>query len=106
MDFEPFFEFNILSITDEELKRLSLLKKSFFNLEKILNNALFYKNTKDNEYKEKIIKILTQELQEPSSRFVKYFVTQFCKKENINDRSIEYFSKIVKNSLIEFKNGT
>jgi hypothetical protein len=105
MDFEPFFEFNILNITEDELKGLSLLKKSCFNLEQILNQAQFYKNTIDNEYKEKIIKILMNELQEPSPSFVKHFVTQFCKKENINDRSIEYFSKIVKNSLIEFKNG-
>ena len=103
MDFEPFLEFNILNISEEAIRQLSLFTKNKFNLESILNQVQNWKIKKLIWYREEIIKILSKDFDNPSPLFIKYVVSQLLNKESINNKTAEYFENIVKNALTEFK---
>jgi stress response protein SCP2 len=103
MDFEPFLEFNILNIDEETIRKLSLFRKNKFNLENILTRAQNWKINKLTWYREEIIRILSNDFENPSPLLIKYFASQLLNKENINNKTAEYFANIVKNALAEFK---
>ena len=70
MDSKPFFEFNILEVREPDVDELKKFTKSIFDVQDILTTANELKYTRE------IKRILTEQLQEPSDEFVKFFATQ------------------------------
>ncbi len=70
MDEKPFLEFDVTNIKDNEIHEISKFHKSNFDVAKIVNNASSLKYTKE------IKKSISEELTEPSRRFVKLFASK------------------------------
>ncbi|MEM8509333.1 MAG: type I restriction endonuclease [Bacteroidota bacterium] len=67
MDEKPFLEFQIDELKESTIQEIAKFHKSNFDLEMIVDNASSLKYTKE------IKKLIHEELQEPSFRFVKLF---------------------------------
>ncbi|BCU10339.1 type I restriction endonuclease [Microcystis aeruginosa] len=102
MDDKPFFEFNILDFDESsvnELKRFSKFSTSTsdFNSGKIkeaARNLLYTKEVK---------KVIAQQLNDPSPKFVKFFVSHVY--SGVRTASVvEKFTEIIKRSLKEYIN--
>jgi hypothetical protein len=70
MDAKPFFEFNILDSREQSVEELKKFTKSAFDLNNILTTASELKFTRE------IRRIMTEQMQEPSDEFVKFFASQ------------------------------
>ena len=70
MDRRPFFEFNMLEFTDQQVKELRRFKKELFEPDSTVIAARKLK------YTAKIIRLLSDELSQPSDAFLKYVVSQ------------------------------
>lgn len=70
MDSKPFFEFNLLDVKEAAVEELKKFSKSAFDLNNILTTASELKYTRE------IKRILTEQMQEPSDDFVKFFASQ------------------------------
>ncbi len=70
MDSKPFFEFNMLDIREQDVEELKKFTKSAFDLNGILTTASELKYTRE------IKRIMSEQLQEPSDEFVKFFASQ------------------------------
>lgn len=70
MDEKPFLEFNIAEIKDNQIEELKKFHKSYFDADSIVNTASELKFS--NELKQ----LLSQELNNPSPDFVKFFAKQ------------------------------
>ncbi len=70
MDEKPFLEFNISEIKDNQIEELKKFHKSYFDADSIVNTASELKFS--NELKQ----LLSQELNNPSPEFVKFFAKQ------------------------------
>ncbi len=70
MDSKPFFEFNMLDIREQDVEELKKFTKSVFNLDGILTTASELKYTRE------IKRILSEQLQDPSEDFVRFFGSQ------------------------------
>jgi len=70
MDSKPFLEFDMLDFEEHDVKELKKFSKSAFSLEDILTTASKLK------YAGAIRKILEQELESPSTQFVRFFASQ------------------------------
>src|SRR4051812_22535333 len=70
MDSKPFFEFNMLDVKEVTVEELKKFTKSAFDLNNILTTASELKYTRE------IKRILTDQMQEPSDDFVKFFASQ------------------------------
>lgn len=70
MDAKPFFEFNILSFRDEDVRELKKFTQSTFNVDDILTTASELKYTRE------IKRILSEQLTQPAEEFVRFFVAR------------------------------
>lgn len=92
MDEKPFLEFDFTNMKDQVVSELKKFHKSYFDLSSIVNSASELKHS--NEIKN----IMTNELNEPSPNFVKFFVRQVYSGQATEKVMIQ-FTEIVKKSL-------
>jgi hypothetical protein len=92
MDEKPFLEFDFTNMKDQLVSELKKFHKSYFDLSSIVNSASELKHS--NEIKN----IMTNELNEPSPNFVKFFVRQVYAGQATEKVMIQ-FTEIVKKSL-------
>ncbi|NEV94164.1 restriction endonuclease [Psychroflexus sp. YR1-1] len=70
MDEKPFLEFNILNLKDNIVKEIEKFHKSRFDVSKIVNNASTLKYTSE------IKSLIDNEIETPSTEFVKLFASR------------------------------
>ncbi len=95
MDAKPFFTFNILEFQNHQIKELKKFTKAAFSLDDILTTASTLK------YTGAVKKILTQELENPSEQFVRFFATQIF-DGRLTKPVMEQFTTIVKEARQQF----
>jgi hypothetical protein len=97
MDDKPFFEFNMLNFIDSDINELKRFSKSNFDpneLSDVAQNLLYTKEIK---------RIMAEQLNEPSSDFVKFFASQVY-SGRMTPTVVDKFTEITKRSLKEFIN--
>ncbi len=99
MDKDPFMEFDLLNIADAQLEQIEKFHKKHLNVDDILNTASILK------YSTLFKKYIDQQVNNPSSDFVKLFLQPFYKGAKTQS-VIEKFKPILKNSLKEYINET
>lgn len=92
MDTKPFFEFDIMTITEQQTEELKKFHKSYFDITKIVSSASELKHTSE------IKNILYTEFKAPSEAFVKFFANQVY-SGRITDKVIFQFSDLVRKSV-------
>jgi len=92
MDDKPFLEFDITTIKEQPLYELKKFHKSYFNVHEIFNSASELK------YSNEIKQIMTNELNNPTPNFVRYFV-KLVYSGQATEKVINQFTEIVKKSL-------
>jgi len=97
MDSKPFFEFGMLDFEEHHIRQLKKFSKSAFSLEDILTTASKLK------YTGAIKKILEQQLENPSSQFVRFFSSQIYDGKSTQN-IIKKFTGIVKDAQRQFIN--
>lgn len=97
MDSKPFLEFDMLDFEEHDVKELKKFSKSAFSLEDILTTASKLK------YAGAIRKILEQELESPSTQFVRFFASQIYDGK-LTQNVIKKFTGIVKDAERQFIN--
>ncbi len=95
MDEKPFLEFDITNMKEQVVYELKKFHKSYFDLNSIVNSASELK------YANEIKNILSNELNEPTSNFVKFFLRQVYAGQATEKVMIQ-FTNIVKKSLNQF----
>jgi len=95
MDEKPFLEFDITNLKEQSVFELKKFHKSYFDLNSIVNSASELK------YSNEIKSILARELNEPTSNFVKFFVSQVYVGK-ATEKVMSQFTEIVKRSLNQF----
>ncbi len=95
MDQKPFFEFNILNYDDFAIRELKKFSKSAFSIEDIIPAASELKYTKE------IKRLLSEELQDPSDDFIRFFTAQVYSGRTTQTVK-ERFSGIVKKAFNQF----
>ena len=98
MDEKPFMEINLLDIDEQLVPELKKLTKSSFELDKMLTTASELK------YIRAIKHILSDELDEPSTDFIRFLVGQVYSGLK-TQQVLEQFTPIVKNAFKQFING-
>ena len=97
MDSKPFFEFNILDFENYQLNELKKFTKSAFSLEEILSTASTLKYTGE------IKKILEEELNNPTKKFVEFFARKILGGEkNFTKSVLAQFTDIVREARTQF----
>lgn len=91
MDDKPFFEFNITEIKDAQLIELKKFHKSYFDIENISNTA------SDLKYTSELKTLITSELKNPSTVFVKHFAGQVYPGK-LTEKILNQFTELVKRS--------
>ena len=92
MDEKPFLEFDFTNMKEQTVSELKKFHKSYFDLNSIVNSASELK------YSNEIKGIMTNELNEPTPNFVKFFVRQVYAGQATEKVMIQ-FTEIVKKSL-------
>ena len=92
MDEKPFLSFDITSIKEQQIKELAKFHKSGFDISAILNTASELK------YSNAIKQVLTSELSNPSTEFVKYFVSRVYDGK-ATEKVMLQFTDIVKRTV-------
>ena len=95
MDEKPFLEFDFTNMKEQVVSELKKFHKSYFDLSSIVNSASELK------YSNEIKNILTNEINEPSADFVKFFVRQVYSGQ-AKEKVMIQFTEIVKKSLNQF----
>ena len=99
MDEKPFLEFDITNAKEQSVNELKKFHKSYFDVNNICNSASELK------YSNEIKLLLSNELNAPSSNFVKFFVERvYSGKATI--KVMTQFTEIVKKSLNQFISDT
>jgi hypothetical protein len=91
MDDKPFFEFNITEIKEAQLVELKKFHKSYFDIENISNTA------SDLKYTNELKTLITSELKNPSTVFVKHFAGQVYPGK-LTEKILTQFTELVKRS--------
>lgn len=99
MDETPFFVFNMLDFTTEEVEKLKNFHKSYFNEGTILSTA------QELKYVTALKEILENEFNEPSAEFVRYFARQIHKGQ-ITQNIINVFQPLVRKSIQDIISDT
>ncbi|ALS22257.1 type I restriction endonuclease [Paenibacillus naphthalenovorans] len=99
MDTNPFFEFNLLDIRDNQLTELYKFRKENFNVDNIFNTA------SDLKYTNEIKQFLAKQWENPSDEFISFILTDIYQGKKTK-QVIEKFSGVVKKSLKQFVNDT
>lgn len=97
LDNVPFLDINMLNLKDEQIVELKKFHKSNFDVNKIVERASDLKYT--NEFKN----IFSDQLQDPSDDFVRFFLSLAYNKRQTQN-AIEYFRPILKKSLHNYIN--
>lgn len=97
MDEKPFFEFDMLDYSESSLNELKRFSKSKINQDELLEVARNLLYTKE------IKRLMAEQLINPSSDFVKFFVAQVY-SGRLTANVLEKFNEITKQSLKEFIN--
>jgi hypothetical protein len=97
MDSKPFFEFNMLSIREQDVEELKKFTKSTFDLDSILTTASELKYTRE------IKRILAEELQSPSEGFVKFLAPRVY-SGRMTQGMVECFTPTIQRALKQFIN--
>jgi hypothetical protein len=97
MDEKPFFEFNMLSVREQDVEELKKFTKSAFDLDSILTTASELKYTRE------IKRILAEELQSPSESFVKFLAPQVY-NGRMTQSTVEWFTPTIQRALKQFIN--
>ncbi len=97
MDPTPFFQFNMLDFTDNEVEELKRFTKSAFDLEETLEAAATLKYTKG------IKQVLGRQLNNPDDEFTRLLARQVYSKL-LTKPVMERFTEVVKQAFREFIN--
>lgn len=99
MDKDPFMDFDLSDITDAQIEQIEKFHKKNLNVDEILNAASILK------YNTLFKKFIDQQLNNPSSDFVRFFLQPFYKGAK-TQAVIEKFRPILKDALKEYINET
>ena len=97
MDDKPFFVFDILDFKERHVDALKQFTKSSFDLEKIINSASELKYTRA------IKQLVTQEMNEPSDDFVRYFASKVY-NGRLTQQVRDQFSLLTKKAITQYIN--
>jgi len=97
MDSKPFFEFNMLDIREQDVEELKKFTKSVFDLDGILTTASELKYTRE------IKRILSEQIQEPSEDFVRFFASQVY-QGRMTQSVKEQFTEMTRRAFHQFIN--
>ncbi|NLR63322.1 restriction endonuclease [Chitinophaga varians] len=97
MDEKPFFVFDIAEMKDTQIEELKKFHKTNFDFTKIVNTASELKYT--NELK----LLISQELNNPSPDFVKYFARQIYPGV-VTQKIVDQFTELTKKSFTQYIN--
>lgn len=97
MDPTPFFQFNMLDFTDNEVEELKRFTKSAFDLEETLEAAAMLKYTKGMK------QVLARQLNNPDPEFTRLLARQVYSKL-LTKPVMERFTEVVKQAFREFIN--
>ena len=97
MDSKPFFEFNLLDVREQDVDELKKFTKSAFDLDGIMTTASELKYTRE------IKRILTEQVQEPSEEFVRFFASQVYTGK-ITQSVREQFKEMTQRAFRQFIN--
>lgn len=97
MDSKPFFEFNMLDVREQDVEELKKFTKSAFDLDGILTTASELKYTRE------IKRILTEQAQDPSEEFVRFFAAQVYTGK-ITQSVREQFKEMTQRAFRQFIN--
>ena len=97
MDEKPFLEFNITEIKENQIEELKKFHKSYFDAESIVNTASELK------YINELKQLLHQELNNPSTDFVKLLAKQVYSSV-ITAKVLEQFTNLTKKSVQQYIN--
>ncbi|MCK9422622.1 MAG: type I restriction endonuclease [Bacteroidales bacterium] len=92
MDEKPFLEFDFTNMKEQFVSELKKFHKSYFDLNSIVSSASELK------YSNEIKGIMSNELNEPTPNFVKFFVRQVYSGQ-ATEKVMTQFTEIVKKSL-------
>ena len=95
MDEKPFLEFDITEVKDNQVEELKKFHKSYFNAVLITNTASELK------YLSELKGLLHNELNDPSSEFVKYFAKQVY-PSIITSKILDSFTNLIKKSAQQY----
>jgi len=95
MDEKPFLEINITDLKDNQIEELKKFHKSYFDIENIINTA------SDLKYTNELKQLIHQELNNPTSDFVKYFAKQVYPSV-ITAKVLEQFTNLIKRSVQQY----
>ena len=95
LDKEPFFEIDILNLSDDDICMLELFSKSKFDVDVILERA------RDRRHRLAIENKLRQEIENPSEELICLLAEETIKNKRGNEkkRLISYFSPLVKEAI-------
>lgn len=97
MDSKPFFEFNMLDVREQDVDELKKFTKSAFDLDGIMTTASELKYTRE------IKRILTEQVQDPSEEFVRFFASQVYTGK-ITQTVREQFKEMTQRAFRQFIN--
>jgi hypothetical protein len=97
MDEKPFFTFDITDIKDAQVEELKKFHKAYFDFDNIVNTASELKYTSE------LKQLIAEELQNPSTDFVKYFTRQVY-PSMITQKVLDQFSELTKRSFQQYIN--
>lgn len=95
MDEKPFFEFDVTNLKDTTVKEIEKFHKSNFDVSKIVDNASTLK------YAREIKNLISKEVQEPSTDFVKLLASRVY-TGRMTANIVEEFSEIVKKAFGQY----
>lgn len=98
MDREPFYEFNLLNITDDDIKEIQKFAKSEFDKDKIFENAAILK------YSNIFKNVFTENCNNPSDELVRLFLKdnyKGVKTQNVVDKFKPVLRKAINDCIDE-----
>jgi hypothetical protein len=95
MDQKPFFEIDLTSVKDSDLKELKQFTKETFNIQNIVESASELK------YKNEMKKIMSEQLKDPSDEFVRFFAKKVY-SGLLTPNLKTQFAQITKSALNQF----
>jgi hypothetical protein len=92
MDEKPFLEVDITEIKDNQIDEIKKFHKAYFDIESIISNAT------DLKYTNEIKNIITQEFNDPTADFVRFFAKQVYQYK-LTQNVIDQFTILVQRSI-------
>lgn len=99
MDEKPFFEFNITKLKEGHIKEIEKFHKSNFDVDKIVNNASTLKYTSE------VKALIKQEMESPSTEFVKHFASTVY-SGRLTSGVVDEFTDIIQKAFAQMINDS